>query len=142
MTSASVAPQAVSLVSPPVAAPSTPGRRTVTDMASLPEWCAEIALAPVGDQDDDTPGFFAGDRDRRGDRGTSRDAAEDAFLARETLRHRDRLVGPHDAMLVGGAFVPERRADGRRQVLQPSIPWSASSGWTATMRTRFGRSAA
>src|SRR3989442_2942190 len=111
MTSRSVAPLAMSLVWPPVASRSAPGRRTVTGTGSLPQGGAEVALAPISDQHDDTPGFFPRDRAGRGDRGTARHAAEDPLFLREPPRHRDRFVRPHDALAVRDRLVPDRRAD-------------------------------
>ena len=61
--------------------------------------------------------LFPRDRQPRGDRRTTGDAAEDALLAGEPSRHRDCVVRAHDAMLVGDRGVPDRRADRRRHVL-------------------------
>src|SRR5438445_3827403 len=117
ITARSVAPDAVSLVSPPVTSRSAPGKRTVTGITSLPERGAEVALSPISDQHDDTAGFFPRDRDGCRDRRAARDAAEDPLVAREPLRHRDRLVGRHDSLLVRGAFVPDRGPDRSPPVL-------------------------
>src|SRR2546425_2284480 len=111
MTSRSVAPEAMSLVCPPVASRRAPGRRTVTGMPSLPERGAEISVPSIRDQHDDTPGFFPRDGDGRRDRGAARDAAEQPLLARKPLGHRDRFVGAHHAVSVGDFLVPDRRPD-------------------------------
>ena len=67
-------------------------------MASLPKGCAEIALASIGDQHDDTPGFFPRDRDGRYHGTATGHAAEDAFLPREAPGHGDRVVSTDDAL--------------------------------------------
>src|ERR1700694_3823766 len=117
MTSRSVAPFALSLVSPPAASRAAQGRRTVTAMISLPKRGAEISLSPIRNQHDDTACFFPRDSDRGGDRSTTRWSGEDAFLPRETLGHRQRLLRRNDAMDVGDALVPDRRTKCSRHVL-------------------------
>src|SRR5467141_3330501 len=117
ITSRSFSPLALSFVSPPAASRRAPGRRTVTGMISLPKRGAEISISPIGYQHDDTARFFPRDRDRGGDRGAAGRSRKDAFLARETLRHRERLLGPHDPMDVRDAFVPDRGAKRGRHVL-------------------------
>src|SRR5438105_14381899 len=122
MTSPTVFPEAVSLVSPPVASRNAPGRRTVTATVLLPKGSAQITLSPISDQHDDMAGLFPRDRQPRGDRRTAGDAAEDALLAGEPSRHRDRVVRAHDAMLVGDRGVPDRRAGRRGHVLPAFDP--------------------
>src|SRR5213593_3059050 len=107
MTSRSVPPEAVSFVSPPVASRSAPGRRTVTGMVSLPKRGAEVSLSPIGYQHDDTTRFFPRDRHGSAHRRAPGWPGEDAFLSREALCHRDRLLRRHNAMYVGDAFVPD-----------------------------------
>src|SRR4029077_8995541 len=117
ITSRSVPPGAVSFVSPPAASRSAPGSRTVTAMNSLPKRGAEISISPISYQHDDTARFFPGDRDRCGHSGAARWSGEDAFLTRETLRPRERLLGPHHKMRIRDPFVPDRRTKRRRHVL-------------------------
>src|SRR5262249_1855573 len=93
MTSASVPPEATSFVCPPVASRSAPGRRTVTDIRSLPEGCAEVSLSPICDQHDDTARFFPRDTDRGGHRRAAGGSGEDALVFREPAGHRDGLIG-------------------------------------------------
>src|SRR2546423_1019986 len=119
ITSRSVSPDALSLVSPPAASRSAPGRRTVTGMTSLPQGGAEISLAPISYQHDDTARFFPRDSDRRGDRGPTGRSGEDAFLSREALGHCDRLLRRDDAVHVCDAFVPDRRSNRGGHVLPP-----------------------
>src|SRR6266571_5532315 len=108
ITSRSVPPAAVSFVSPPAASRSAPGRRTVTAMTSLPKRGAEISISPISYQHDDTSGFFPRDRYRRGHGRTAGWSGEDAFLAREALRHRERFLRGHHEMQIGDSFVPDR----------------------------------
>src|SRR5438046_1787010 len=115
MTSRSVRPDAVRRVSPPAASRSAPGRRTVTDMTSLPKWGAEISISPIGYQHDDTARFFP----RGGDRGAAGWSGENAFFSRKTLRHCERFLRRHDPVHVGDAFVPDRRTKSGRHVLPP-----------------------
>src|SRR5713101_8184770 len=119
MRSRRVSPDALSLVFPPAASRSAPGRRTVTDMSSLPKRGAEISVSPISYQHDDTAGFFPCHSYRCCDRGTAGRSGEDAFLSREALRHRERLLRRHHAVLVRDALVPDRRPECRRHVLPP-----------------------
>src|SRR5438093_2980690 len=96
ITSRTVSPLALSFVLPPAASRRAPGSRTVTGTISLPKRGAEISISPIGYQHDDTARFFPRDRDRGSDRGTAGRSGEDAFLSRETLRHRERLLRSHD----------------------------------------------
>src|SRR5213593_1893979 len=117
ITSRSVPPDALSFVSPPAASRSAPGRRTVTGMISLPKRGAEISVSPISYQHDDTTRFFPRDRHRGSHRRAAGWTGEDAFLARETLRHRERVLCRHDEVHVGDAFVPDRRTKRGRHVL-------------------------
>src|SRR4029077_4527383 len=119
ITSRSVPPSAVSFVSPPAASRSAPGSRTVTAMNSLPKWGAEISISPISYQHDDTARFFPRDRDRCSHGRTTGWSGEDAFLTRETLCHRERLLRSHHHMRIGDAFVPDRRTKRSRHVLPP-----------------------
>src|SRR2546425_631865 len=113
ITSRSVAPDAVSLVSPPVTSRRAPGKRTVTGMTSLPDRGTEISLSPISDPHALRP-ERRGDADDRPGRSDSCDEVRyptscllpglraSPELMSERVRRVGVLVDVHIALPLGG----------------------------------------